>query len=50
MTGPTQGGDLTVVAIPEGRCVLSTEQVAAVAGRRPPMPRFGSLSEGASHH
>jgi hypothetical protein len=50
MTGPVRGGDLSVVAIPGGRCVLSTEQVAAVAGRRPPLPRFGNLSDGAGHH
>ena len=50
MTVPLQGGDLTVVAIPDGRCVLGTEQVVAVAGRRPLLPRNGELSEGGGHH
>ena len=50
MTGQAQGGCLTVVAIPDRRCVLGTEQVVAVAGRRPSLPRNGRLSEGDGHH
>ena len=49
MTGQAQGGSLTVVAIPDRRCVLGTGQVVAVAGRPPLLPRNGKLSEGDGH-